>query len=897
MLSIGAMSSGQGEYYIGLGQEDYYTKGGEPPGKWIGRGAAAVGLVGQVGDADFRNVLTGFLPNGQTAIQNAGHKDHQAGWDFTFSAPKSVSVIWSQADPSTRKIIQTAHETAVRRAISYLEETAGLTRRGKAGAIVEGAKLIVAAFEHGTSRAQDPQLHTHALILNVGIREDGTTGTILSKPLYQSKMTAGALYRVELAHQLERQLGLLAERKERCFEIKGVPNDLITEFSKRREEILAALEAKGFSGAKAAAAATLTTRQVKGHVAREELFIEWHLAGIERGFSLNQVQDLTRPLDTKKIAEIERRQALQVAISSITQSESHFSERDLVRALAEEAQGRGLSVDQVIDGVKDYLQLSPEIVRLGRVGRDLRYTTKEILEIEAKMLSQVERSKDIAFPLKPDAAISGELSEEQKNALYHITATEGAIKVVSGMAGTGKTRLLSEAREAWEKNGYKVIGAALSGKAAQGLEEGAGIKSETIAKFLYQADRYDEQRKSDFGKEGNPNQRKQVMRRLYAEYKQATWQWSDKTKKKYLSEWIKPTSKARHEFLYATWQISKKHRNYLNAEIGRQENARPTLNGKTVLVIDEAGMVGTRQMARLIEVTEKAGAKIVLVGDAKQLQPIDAGGPFRAIGERIGQAELTDIKRQRDERDREAIKNIAAGRAGKALQSYAERGLLTVCDDRNQAIEALISDWKREGVARPEDSLIITGTRLETAILNRRAQEEMRDAGKLGEKSIRLGNIRFYENDRVLFTKNSRLYNVKNGSLGTVEKVDEYLNILTTRLENGERVSIRLDAYPHLTLGYAITTHKGQGVTIEKSFILAGGQMQDRELSYVQASRARGETKIYIDQIEVGDSLARLSHQMNRSQQKELATEQIFKADNEQHRQSTAIHQGRSPTL
>ena len=632
VLSIGAMGGGQGEYYIGLGREDYFLNGGEPPGKWFGRGAEDLHLTGIVDANAFRNLLEGRSPEGRPLIQNAGEKDHQPGWDLTFSAPKSVSVIWSQADSQTRKEIQSCHEAAVKKAIEYLEGAAGFTRRGKGGVTVEQAKLIIAAFEHGTSRLQDPQLHTHALIMNVGVRSDGTTGTILSKPLYQAKMAAGAVYRAELAHQLEQRLSLIAERTGRTFEIQGVDKGLIAEFSKRREEILAALEAKGFSGAKAAAAATLSTRQVKGHIAREELFTLWHISGIERGFSLNEVKGLTEVRRPQRDFEREKRDALAEALSKITETQSHFNERDLVRHAAEAGQGRGLGADQVISGVKAKLQDFREIVPLGRVLGDMRYTTREMLELEAKMLSQVEGSKRAHFPLREDATISGKLSDEQKRALHHITETVGGIKVVSGMAGTGKTTLLDAAREVWEASGYNVRGAALSGKAAQGLEEGAKIKSETIHKTL-----------------------------------------------------------------------------------GDIEKGNIRITGHTILVVDEAGMVGTRQMERLISEVAKGGGKLVLVGDAKQLQPIEAGGPFRAIAERIGAAELTDIKRQRDERDRQAIKHIAAGESRKALQSYAERGLLTVAEDRRGAIESLISDWKRDAAKKPEEALIITGTKLEAS--------------------------------------------------------------------------------------------------------------------------------------------------------------------------------------
>jgi conjugative relaxase-like TrwC/TraI family protein len=218
MLSISPMSgAGQGDYYVELAREDYYLEGGEPPGQWLGEGARELGLDGEVQKQELRNVLRGYSPGGETQlVQNAGADNRQSGWDLTFSAPKSVSVAWSQSEGEMRKAFQEAHHKAVTKALSYVEDEAGFTRRGQGGVEREPAKLTVATFEHGTSRAQDPALHTHALIVNVGVREDGSTGSIESKPIYQQKMAAGAVYRAELAHQIENdsRLGLIAERKQ-----------------------------------------------------------------------------------------------------------------------------------------------------------------------------------------------------------------------------------------------------------------------------------------------------------------------------------------------------------------------------------------------------------------------------------------------------------------------------------------------------------------------------------------------------------------------------------------------------------------------------------------------------------------------------------------------------------
>ena len=285
---------GLAEYHLRLARADYYTKGGEPPGVWAGNGAEFLGLKGVVKEAAFRNLLHGLSPNrSKRLVQNAGKENRQCGWDLTFSAPKSVSVLWSQASSDLRRSIEAAHEKAVLSALAQLENEAGLTRRGRGGREVEKAQFILAIFEHGTSRANDPQIHSHALLLNIGIRKDGTTGTLVSQSIFDRKMVTGARYRADLRVQLER-IGLLIERKADNFEIKDVPKALCTEFSKRRLEVEAALKKSGYSSPVAAKIATLDTRSTKHHVPREILLAEWKKVGEAHQWSTPQAAALLK---------------------------------------------------------------------------------------------------------------------------------------------------------------------------------------------------------------------------------------------------------------------------------------------------------------------------------------------------------------------------------------------------------------------------------------------------------------------------------------------------------------------------------------------------------------------------------------------------------------------------
>jgi len=788
--------AGQGDYYLNLAQEDYYTKGVEPPGRWYGQGTEALYLSGEVTPTTLHQLLNGYAPHAnEPLVQNAGKENRQSGWDLTFSAPKSVSVAWSQADSELRSAIEAAHDKAVNSALSYLETEAGVTRRGQGGYEKESAKVVFAVFQHGTSRAQDPALHSHALLLNIGLRADGTTGTLESKNIFQHKMVAGALYRAELSYQLEQQLGMVAERKGSWFELKGVSPELVTEFSTRRKAIEEHLAESGFEGAKAAKVATLETRTAKESIPRDVLFSSWQEVGRAHQWSREEVGALYKGPQPERDTAKEQERAFTQTVEKLTHHQSHFTKREIVRGVAEAAQGAGFGSNAVLKSVEQRLSGDLEIVKLGVVSGEVRYTTREILELERKMLGAVESSKTLLFSPVSDSSITKAFSsrlsmnEEQRQAVRHITQDEKRISVVTGMAGTGKSYMLSAAKEAFEQDGKQVIGAALSGKAAQGLQDGSGINSDTIHRLL--------------------------------------------------------------------------------SEVERGEKR---LNSNTVVVIDEAGMVGTRQMERLIAHTQSSGAKLVLVGDARQLQPVEAGGPFKAISQILGEAQLTTIQRQEASWMKEAIHNFADGDAQKGLAAFAERGQLQVADTREGAIATLMTDWKKEGIAKPQENLILAGTNSEAFSLNQEAQRSRYRAGVLQGESLRDGSTFFFSGDRVLFTRNSRLYGVRNGNLGTIERIEPKTKTIHAKLDDGKSVRFSLNDYEHVRLGYAVTTHKAQGMTARNAYILAGGAMQDRELSYVQVSRAKETTRIYTDKIEAGDKVQELARKMSVSRQKDLAT-------------------------
>lgn len=771
MLSIKRMgaggSGGPGDYWLSLAREDYYLAGGEPPGRWHGQGAAALGLDGLVlGDA-LRNILQGKSTDGLKLVQGA-NSGHRLGWDFCLSAPKSVSVVWSQASDGLRQAIQDAQDRAVCSAVAYME-TLDTVRRGKGGIERElPLGLVVAAFEHGTSRAQDPQIHTHMLVANLAPRADGTYGALETRGLYQAQKTIGALFRAELSFQLAK-LGFGLEQDGESFRIAGIPDSVCAHFSQRREQIEQALAEQGTEGAKAAEAAALATREAKQLRPRAELFAEWSGRAQGLGFVLADVprHQFREPEPMPRPVEM---------LQQLTEHSSTFQEHNILHKVAVAAQHRGLGAKDAQAHVLEVLA-HPELVRLRNARGMLCYSSREMVEIERQVVEgAMVRRGEARHAVRPEAVRAARadrsLSAEQELALTHILGADG-VACLRGIAGAGKSYLLGAAREAWERSGYSVLGCALAGKAAQGLQEGSGITSGTLHGLL---------------------------RRL--------------------------------------------------------DNGKQHLDARTVIIVDEAGMVGSRQLHRLLSHAKVTGAKVVLVGDDRQIQSIEAGGSFRSLINRLGAAELGEIRRQRDPWARQAVRDAMDGRIREALEAFKDRNRLHIATSAQEAAQEVVRQWSRTyRPDKPEASLMLAGTRAEARKLNALAREHLTQAGHLGHEAYIFAGLKVRVGDRLLCNRNNKRLGVTNGSLGMVEQIEPTSGgpRLHIRLDDGKAVSFCPEEYAHVAHGYAVTTHKAQGVTVDNCYILAGGIMADRELSYVQLSRHRDEAHIFIAHDELPD--------------------------------------------
>jgi len=487
-------------------------------------------------------------------------------------------------------------------------------------------------------------------------------------------------------------------------------------------------------------------------------------------------------------------------LTLVTNEKSVFDRTDVARTLH-----RYIDDPDAFQSAFTKAMASPALVELrpeqrdehGRTIEPARYSTKEMVAVEQQMADSADRmAQSRTFGVSQrhvEQAIAERpfLAEEQREAIRHITGPE-RIEAVAGLAGAGKSTMLGAARQAWEAEGYEVIGAALAGKAAEGLEESSGIRSRTLAS------------------------------------------------------------------LERSW-----------------ERGRDTLTARSVLVIDEAGMVGSRQLSRVLAEADRAGAKVVLVGDPEQLQPIGPGAAFRAVAERAGFVELGEIRRQREGWQRQASVDFARYRTAEGLAAYAERGGVRFETDASLARTAIVNDVIADMDARPDGSrLVLAHRRVDVADLNDSIRAARQARGELQGEQLYLtteGDRAFAPGDRILFRENNRDLGVTNGMLGTVERAEP--GRLEVRLDTakgpatGRAVAVSMAHYAAVDHGYATTIHKAQGATVDRTYVLASGTM-DRHLSYVAMTRHRDTATLYAGRDEFKDIDA-LSGRLSRAGLKE----------------------------
>jgi conjugative relaxase-like TrwC/TraI family protein len=805
VLSIGKLAAGQADYYLDQaggrvsragavagGVEDYYVAGHEARGYWIGAGAWRIGVAGEVDRDGLTRVLAGAHPVSGSEIV-ADYARRVPGFDLTFSAPKSVSVLFGLGDEALRRVIRSEHEVAVGEALGYVERVAARGRRGRGGKVlIEGEGFVAAAFRHRTSRAGDPQLHTHVLIANLVEGHDGKWSALDARGIYQHAKTAGYLYEATLRQRLTRRLGVeWSGARNGIADIDGVPANVLRAFSRRRVEVEEELKRRGESSSAAARMATLATRRRKDYgVVPEELVGEWRARAARLGFDRAALQALLagERLWQSRPVEWERLFARLAGPSGLTRRQSTFARRDVLQALAELVPPSGSVGIAGLESAADRFLASEwavPVLELGnptpvirrRDGRtvyrraEARYSTPELLEHERSVIESALDGRGAGAGLADEGIVRRAiarretLGEEQVRMVERLTLDGDRVAVVVGQAGTGKTFALDAAREAWEAGGTTVLGAAIARRAARELYNGAGIESTSVAAL---------QRRLRLG--------------------------------------IDP------------------------------------LPAGCVVVLDEASMVPTRALAELLRHVVAADGKLVLTGDHRQLPELEAGGSFRGLAVRLPAIVLGDNRRQYAVWEQRALRELRDGDVAQALGEYKRRGRVVVADDAHGVQRRLVTDWWEAG--GPAGGIVIALRRSDVRSLNRLARALMLEEGRVAGAEIEVGGERFSAGDCVVLRLNDGRLGVANGDRGVVlEAAKDGLKVEL----GGRRVTLGPDYLTRMTVhgdpvvahGYAVTGHVAQGLTAERAFVLASDLMY-REWAYTAMSRGRHENRLYL---------------------------------------------------
>jgi conjugative relaxase-like TrwC/TraI family protein len=719
------------------------------------------------------------------------------GFDLTFSAPKSVSVLWALSDDRTRGRVRECHERAVDAALGYMEREAAAVRRGAGGReSLRAGGLVGAAFRHRTSRAGDPQLHTHVLVANLGRAGERWTALDGAR-LYRHAKTGGYLYQAELRARLARELGVeWGPVRRGAAEIAGIPDEVLRGFSRRRSEIEARMRERGTSSARGAQVAALDSRRAKDYgVGGERLGARWASEAKELGFS----HEALGAIGGREVASSRSATPESAALGAeLTARRSTFDRREVVQRLCERADAGGQveAIEYAADGFLESgvavrvdsgeARTAAEVIRL-RGGRplpiapdDCRYSTADLIAIETRLVKAATAGRGagrgVSSRAQLDAALGRHpaLDREQREMVRRLVTDGDAVAVVRGRAGTGKTYALAAAREAWRAAGMKVDGVALTRSAAGELEAKSGIRSNSVAGFLAE---------------------------------QSAW--------------------------------------------GAELVWAPPAGG--VLVVDEAAMLGTRQLDALHRiVVERGNGKLVLVGDDMQLPEIDAGGAFRALARRGEAIELSQVRRQRDPLDRETLELIRSARGAEALTSYAASERITVAEGAEEVRNALVADWWR-AFSSGEDAVMIARRRVDVRDLNDRARQVMGAAGRLGELWLDVEGETIHAGDVVTTRLNAQRLGVANQERWRVEAVNPEARRVNLAEVGGKRTASLDREYlegrtpsgePTVELGYAATIHITQGRTVESAYVLATDDLSAQAF-YTAASRARGASRMY----------------------------------------------------
>jgi conjugative relaxase-like TrwC/TraI family protein len=874
MLTISKpLSSGQAQTYhakeFTSAEQNYWKQGDSILGEWQGRMAEQYGLAVGIDAEHFARLSDGQNPltgeqlvrhrNGQeyTTAEGATVKpvEHRAGWDATFSAPKSVSLTALVGGDDR---VRYAHREAVTTALTELERYTQARIGGNRAAETTG-KFIAAKFEHDTARPVDgyaaPQLHTHAVIFNMTERADGSTRAVQPQSYFDSQQFATAVYQSELMYRLA-QLGYeITPGRSGAPEIKGYTQEYLDASSPRSQQIREYLEKSGFAGPEAAQIAAHSTRDKKEIHTPSEVLAAHRKVAAEFGNQADQVVQEARQrannMELKALATTPKRiqEAVTFAKSRNFEREAITDERDIMR----DALRRGMS-DLTYGQVRDNFeqrqatgefQLAPG--QKHDTGR--QFTTRDAIAEELATIKHMQQGQRTIEPTmrQEDAAAHARsrefLNPAQQRAIEEVLTSQDRIHGLQGLAGSGKTTTLEAIREGAERNGYAVEGFAPTSRAAGQLRD-AGIQSDTLQGFLTR---------------------------------------------------------------------------------GGVERSAGDPNARHLYMLDESSLASTRQMQSFLE---KIGPqdRVLLVGDTRQHQSVDAGKPFEQMQEAgMRTSQLDQIVRQKDPELLRAVEHLSRNETATGIQLLQQQGRIIEIPDPRQRIEAIAKDY----VARPENTLVVSPDNASRRDINDAIRAELQGNGALskdnhamtvltqrseltsadrnwaalyqpadvlyytrGSKELgiergtyatvvstdpkanqltveredrqhvtydpkRLHGIAAYreiarefaEGDRLQFTVSKPEMDIKNRDLGTVEQI--HGTNMTVRMDGDKARTLTFDASEmrHFDHGYAVTSHSSQGLTTNHVLVnmdtKAHPELINTRFAYVSISRASEDARIY----------------------------------------------------
>ncbi|MEV6273349.1 MobF family relaxase [Kribbella sp. NPDC051936] len=879
----------------------YYTASGYPPGRWLGGGLSGLGagqltpgsevteeqmgaLFGRAHDPltdrplgrpfpifkgpseRIHDQIGGLDPRlsdyeRQVEIEQIRHREMRqksrqavAGFDLTFSPVKSVSALWATTDVGTQEQIVAAHREAIRDVLGLIEQHAAFTRTGEHGvAQIDIQGLIAAAFDHWDTRSGDPQLHTHVVVANRVQGLDGNWRTLDSRTLHHSTVAMSEIHNVLLADNLSGRLGVDWELRERgpqrnpAFEIESIPDELIREFSARTEQIetnlAALLDERGDQIHPPSRGemyvlrqqATLMNRPPK-HLARPlaALMAEWR-ARADQAVGSDAVIAIQRSLEQVggrllAAADLSPETIEAYGTATVLTIQTKRATWNRWNLLAEAARqtrllrivssNERLAVLQSIVRCAERHSISlkaPDLVAapvtrssgesVFTIHDTQIFTSPVILGAESLLL---ELARDSAGPTIPAPPSVG-LSADKIRALHRIATSGQRLEALVGPAGTGKTSLLSALTTSWEvaHGEGSVVALAPSSAASTILSDAIGIPTENIAKWIYES--------AGLGAE----QRREVIQRT--EYAARLAHRARRTR--------------RHQRL--TTQLAA-----LCAD-----HDKWSFRANQLIIVDEASMASTMELATLARAANTAGAKLLLVGDDAQLSAADTGGAFRLIAKDTQAAELTDVWRFTNTWERDASLTLRRGELA-AIDAYDGQHRL-VAGSSEAMEDAAYKAWHND-THRGRASLLIASDNATVARLNARARLDRITNGEVDPEGIELHNGNHVGlGDRIVTRLNNRRLSygaknyVKNGDHWTV--IQHWPDgSLTVENHTGESVTLP-SAYVQksVELAYATTAHRAQGSTVATAHLVVTNQLT-RALMYVGMTRGRDANHAYV---------------------------------------------------